>query len=63
MTNTADVTVGNRRLITAPLSASADTPLVSFYDIHERKGEVILFCPGHHTSFDIILKTSYRSLH
>jgi hypothetical protein len=23
-------------------------PLVAFYDIHGRKSEVLLFCPGHH---------------
>jgi hypothetical protein len=28
---------------------SAIDPLVAFYDIHGRKREVRLFCPGHHT--------------
>jgi hypothetical protein len=28
---------------------SALNPLVAFYDIYGRKGEVLLFCPGGHT--------------
>jgi hypothetical protein len=45
MNNTADLTGGN---LTAVLSqsisgANADNPLVAFYDIHERKREVLFF--------------------
>jgi hypothetical protein len=30
---------------------NAVIPLVAFYDIHGRKREVLLLCPGHHTRY------------
>jgi hypothetical protein len=53
MRNTADVTGGKpiAVLLQSVLGASTITPLVAFYDIHERKtGAILLFCPGHHMS-------------
>jgi hypothetical protein len=48
MKSTADVTGG--KLIAVLLqSISGANPLVTFYDIHGGKRDVLLFCPGHHT--------------
>jgi hypothetical protein len=51
MRNTADVTGGKPiAVLLQPISGvSAINLLVSFYDIHGGKGEVLffLFCPGH----------------
>jgi hypothetical protein len=50
MSNTAHITDGKpiTELFQSFSSVSADNPLVTFYDIHGIKGEV-LFCVGHHT--------------
>jgi hypothetical protein len=47
MRNNADVTSGKRRLIAVYLrfsGVSAVNPLVAFYYIHRKKGEVLFFC-------------------
>jgi hypothetical protein len=44
MSNAADVAGG--KYISG---VNAINPLVAFYEIHGRKREVLLFCPGHHT--------------
>jgi hypothetical protein len=60
MKNTADVKDGKQIavLLQSISSLSAINPLVTFYDIHEGKREVLFFyfisditrdCPGHHT--------------
>jgi hypothetical protein len=44
--NTADVTGGKTiAILSQSISGVSDVnPLVEFYDIHERKGEVLFFC-------------------
>jgi hypothetical protein len=51
MRNIADVTGGKpiAVLLQSIAGVSAINPLVTFYDIHGGKREVLLFCPGHHT--------------
>jgi hypothetical protein len=46
MGNNAYVTGGKpiAALLQSILGVSAINPLVAFYDIHERKGEVLFFC-------------------
>jgi hypothetical protein len=35
---------------------SAINPLVALYDIHgEKIGAILLFCPGHHTKYSVVL--------
>jgi hypothetical protein len=50
--NTADVAGGKpiAVLLQSLSGVSAIYPLVAFYDIHRKKREVLLFCPGHHTN-------------
>jgi hypothetical protein len=51
MRNTADVTGGKpiAVLLQSISGVGAINPLVAFYDIHEEKGAILLFCPRHHT--------------
>jgi hypothetical protein len=50
MRSTADVIDGKPIAVLQSISdVSAINPLVTFYDIHGGKREVLLFCPGHHT--------------
>jgi hypothetical protein len=50
MRNTAHVTGGKLIAVRSQSISdmSAVNPLVAFYDIHGRKGYLLL-CPGHHT--------------
>jgi hypothetical protein len=51
MSNTVDV-IGAKPIavwLQSILGGDAVNPLVAFYDVHGRKREVLLFCPGHHT--------------
>jgi hypothetical protein len=52
MSSTADVTGGKPIAICSQSVLGAINHLVAFYDIYGRKGEVLLFCPGHHTRRD-----------
>jgi hypothetical protein len=60
MRNTADVTGGKpiAVLLQSISGVSAINPLVTFYDIHGGKREVlfILFCPGHHTRHSRVIQ-------
>jgi hypothetical protein len=51
MRNTADVTGGQPIAVWLQSISGGDAvnPLVAFYDIHGRKREALLSCPGHHT--------------
>jgi hypothetical protein len=54
MRNTADVKGGKPIAISAQSisNVSAVNPLVAFYDIHGRKGEVLFFCSVPDTTRD-----------
>jgi hypothetical protein len=52
--NTADVTGGKpiAVLLQSISGVSAINPLVAFTTSMEERGAILLFCPGHHTSFN-----------
>jgi hypothetical protein len=43
-----------KSLLQSILGVSAVNPLVAFYDIHERKGEMLIFCLVPDTTRDLI---------
>jgi hypothetical protein len=55
MRNTADETGGKpiADFLQSISGVSAINPLVAFYDIHGKKGDILLFCPGHNTLLNL----------
>jgi hypothetical protein len=59
MRNTAVVTSGNPIAVGLISDVSAVNPLVAFYDIHQRRGAILLFSHGHHTRHNYGIETQY----
>jgi hypothetical protein len=62
MRNAADVTGGNPIAVPSQSISvgNAVNPLVAFYDIHERKREVLFFCSVPDTTRDISYLVEFR---